>query len=577
MHNEGQSFFCTREEKYGTMAYWEVSDPTRNYDLATRINHHCYLSRSAGSAYDMNIDKIFRIAKVLLRQTELTMDQALKERQEDKYSLEHENDDYPEKGSEFENYYHSEYAEETDLQEALERSLQTFTEWTREMSISKTDKTFPNGYNQCQACYMCFDKENTDDLEKIYSIDEEKEIYYCKGYCYNVEICDECTKSTQEKEKEKPLTIKEPKGKQKEISYQDEINFLYQRINWFETTVRKQQEYIDLLKYKLDLMNSQKRHYKDKLRFLMDEVANLMEKSLQQDTYIPFDPMTQSQQIIDGSLVANAEFQERILNDDEDIFMEDADAFREAMVQKAHEQNQNLIDLMENETIRLYHSHLLEPEKREPPRKRARSADSWLEKNYAPIINISINKEGNDYGVRGGAPIHVIENIYPISLSLATQKLSKYRNNNSYLQNIIFKDFLEEQKDYMFQQTLINDSLQQPLKNNSKTLTFEEAKELVKRNKIIIDNHILPRFTSYLNLLYSDIYLNITNNATFKERYKIELLEIQIRDHFSTTELSERIQKILNLTTTEDTIQKNKEEILLLINQAIYYKDNREN
>ncbi|KAF0475783.1 hypothetical protein F8M41_024534 [Gigaspora margarita] len=290
MHNEGQSFFCTREEKYGTVAYWEVSDPTRNYDLATRINHHCYSNKSAGSAYDMNIDKLFWIAKVLLGQTELTMDQALKERQEDKYSLEYENDDYPEEGSEFENYYHSGYAEETDLQEALERSLQTFTEWTKEMSISKTDKTFPNGYNQCQACYMCFDKENTEDLEKIYSIDEEKEIYYFKGYCYNVEIlklsyckkctgknllekpheiknqiCDECTKPTQEKEKEKPLTIKEPKGKQKEISYQDEINFLHQRINWFETTVRKQQEDIDLLKHKLDLMNSQKRHYKDKL------------------------------------------------------------------------------------------------------------------------------------------------------------------------------------------------------------------------------------------------------------------------------------------------------------------------
>ncbi|RIB08245.1 hypothetical protein C2G38_2045318 [Gigaspora rosea] len=30
MHNEGQSFFCTREEKYGAVVYWEVSDPTRN-------------------------------------------------------------------------------------------------------------------------------------------------------------------------------------------------------------------------------------------------------------------------------------------------------------------------------------------------------------------------------------------------------------------------------------------------------------------------------------------------------------------------------------------------------------------
>ena len=73
--------------------------------------------------------------------------------------------------------------------------------------------------------------------------------------------------------------------------------------------------------------------------------------------------------------------------------MEDADAFREAMAQKAHEQNQNLIDLMETKTIGLYHSHLFESEKREPSRKRARSADSRLEKNYAPIINISISNK----------------------------------------------------------------------------------------------------------------------------------------------------------------------------------------
>ncbi|KAF0441116.1 hypothetical protein F8M41_003942 [Gigaspora margarita] len=146
----------------------------------------------------------------LLGQTELTIDQALKERQEDKCSLEYENNNYSEEGDEFENYYHSGYAEETNLQEALERSLQTFTEWTKEMSISKTDKTFPNGYNQCQACYMCFDKENTEDLEKIYSIDEEKEIYYCKGYSYNVKILklSYCKKCTGKNLLEKPHKIK---------------------------------------------------------------------------------------------------------------------------------------------------------------------------------------------------------------------------------------------------------------------------------------------------------------------------------------------------------------------------------
>ncbi|CAG8704471.1 20916_t:CDS:2 [Gigaspora rosea] len=144
--------------------------------------------KSAGSGYYMNIDIIFRIAKVLLKQTTLTINESLREKQEDKYSLEYEDADnyYPDESE----YYHPEHIEETenrefsDLAEALERSLETFTEWTTEMATSKTEKTFPEGYYECKACHMCFDKvKSTEELEKIYSIDEEKEIYYCKGYC----------------------------------------------------------------------------------------------------------------------------------------------------------------------------------------------------------------------------------------------------------------------------------------------------------------------------------------------------------------------------------------------------------
>ncbi|RIB09893.1 hypothetical protein C2G38_2207567 [Gigaspora rosea] len=261
MHNEGQSFFCTREEKYGTVVYWEVSDPTRNYDLATRINHHCYSGKSAGTGYDMDIDMIFRNAKVLLGQTMLIIKEALRERREDKYSLEFEDENnyYPDESG----YYHLEHTNEIeneefpDLAETLERSLETFTEWTKEMSTSKTEKTFSEGYYECEACHMCFDKtKSSEDLEKIYSIDEEKEIYYCKGYYYNVEIlnlsycrrctrknllkkpheienqiCDECSENInkkEEKKKEEPLTIREPKGKEKEITDQDKINHLTQ-------------------------------------------------------------------------------------------------------------------------------------------------------------------------------------------------------------------------------------------------------------------------------------------------------------------------------------------------------------
>ncbi|RIB12747.1 hypothetical protein C2G38_2199871 [Gigaspora rosea] len=60
------------------------------------------------------------------------LDQALRERQEDKYSLDYEDENnyYPDESG----YYHLEHIEETenreftDLAEALERSLETFTE-----------------------------------------------------------------------------------------------------------------------------------------------------------------------------------------------------------------------------------------------------------------------------------------------------------------------------------------------------------------------------------------------------------------------------------------------------------------
>ncbi|CAG8516374.1 16184_t:CDS:2 [Gigaspora rosea] len=99
-----------------------------------------------------------------------------------------------------------------------------------------------------------------------------------------------------------------------------------------------------------------------------------------------------------------------------------------------------------------------------------------------------------------------------------------------------------------------------------------EIKEFVSRNKLLIDNHIRPHTAPYLTLLKGDIIQNKINNATFSGRQRIEILELQIRDHFPNTEYTERIQTILNLTTTEETIQKNKIKILSPIEQAITYK-----
>ncbi|CAG8821030.1 4109_t:CDS:1, partial [Gigaspora rosea] len=84
---------------------------------------------------------------------------------------------------------------------------------------------------------------------------------------------------------------------------------------------------------------------------------------------------------------------------------------------------------------------------------------------------------------------------------------------------------------------------------------------------------IRPYRAPYLNILKEDIIQTIVNNATFRERQRIEILELQIQKYFPNTEYTKRIQKILDLTITEETIQKNKQEILLLIDQTIIYEE----
>ncbi|CAG8720179.1 19444_t:CDS:2 [Gigaspora rosea] len=107
------------------------------------------------------------------KKTTLTIEEALRVRPENKYSLEFENED---------NYYPDEKhvkeiknREFSDLAEALKKLFEIFTKWTKEMSTTKTGRTFSNGYKECEANYMYFDKaKSTEELEKIYSIDEKR-------------------------------------------------------------------------------------------------------------------------------------------------------------------------------------------------------------------------------------------------------------------------------------------------------------------------------------------------------------------------------------------------------------------
>ncbi|CAG8516337.1 16182_t:CDS:2 [Gigaspora rosea] len=119
----------TKRKRIGKTSKEECMTKDKAFSVLEKKNMEL---KSAGSGYDMNIDMIFRIAKVLLKQTTLTINEALRERQEDKYSLDYEDENnyYPDESG----YYHLEHIEETenreftDLAEALERSLETFTE-----------------------------------------------------------------------------------------------------------------------------------------------------------------------------------------------------------------------------------------------------------------------------------------------------------------------------------------------------------------------------------------------------------------------------------------------------------------
>lgn len=89
MHNLENSiedlWFCDLEHMY---AYKAASDIlyNPNYNLWTRIKHYTESTRSAGSYYHLNQTKVFRLAKVYLQETDLTLQEALEPQTTDRFN-----------------------------------------------------------------------------------------------------------------------------------------------------------------------------------------------------------------------------------------------------------------------------------------------------------------------------------------------------------------------------------------------------------------------------------------------------------------------------------------------------------
>jgi len=89
---QGDLWFCELEHMY---AYKVSSDIlyNPNYEIWTRIKHYTESNRSAGSQYDLNQDRIYRMAKVLLEENTQTIEEAMEEQDHDRYSCEWTSDE----------------------------------------------------------------------------------------------------------------------------------------------------------------------------------------------------------------------------------------------------------------------------------------------------------------------------------------------------------------------------------------------------------------------------------------------------------------------------------------------------
>jgi hypothetical protein len=85
-------WFCDLEHLYAHKASQDVLYKP-NYNLWTRIRHYTESTRSAGSQYDLNQTRIYRLAAVLLQESDQTIIEALEPQVGDRFNQPWSNND----------------------------------------------------------------------------------------------------------------------------------------------------------------------------------------------------------------------------------------------------------------------------------------------------------------------------------------------------------------------------------------------------------------------------------------------------------------------------------------------------
>jgi len=173
MHNleslEQALWFCDLEHLYAYKAGQDVLYNS-NYNLWTRIRHYTESNRSAGSQYEMNQTRIFRLAKIFLQELDQSLTEALEPLMTDRINQ-------PWSQEEMSLVFRAEHGileedEEFQLQQTLEISFDTsHPEFCKETALANFRRNFSDTpINLCKECFHVKHQEELDEHD---------------GYCTN--------------------------------------------------------------------------------------------------------------------------------------------------------------------------------------------------------------------------------------------------------------------------------------------------------------------------------------------------------------------------------------------------------
>ena len=142
--------FCGHEHMYAYKAYTDILYNT-NYNLWTRIRYYTESTKSAGHRLELNQTRIFRLAKILLEESDQTIQEALEPLTSDLTNHSWSNDEISlvlraEQGYLYEN-------EEQTLQQLLDDLFDTsHPDFTKETALKNLHNNFTVPVDLCKSC-----------------------------------------------------------------------------------------------------------------------------------------------------------------------------------------------------------------------------------------------------------------------------------------------------------------------------------------------------------------------------------------------------------------------------------------